>query len=138
VDCHVAHDNGLRLGGINATCSDCHIDAMNDEVHMSEDINCVDCHMTRTSDDGDIIHHTMFVDPKTCAECHGDIHTLQYDPARDLNDDELGVFTVMEEEISTLESKADTNLQSGIVGGAVGALVLVGLLFIVMRIGRIR
>lgn len=138
IDCHVAHDNGLRLGDVNTTCSDCHVDAMNDEIHMGEDMNCVDCHMTRSNKEGDVIHHTMFSDPKTCSDCHDDIHTLQLDPTRDLNDDELEVFTVMEEEIATLESKADTNLQSGIVGGAVGALVLVGLLFIVMRIGRMR
>lgn len=138
VDCHIAHDNSLRLGDVNSTCSDCHADAMNDEVHMGEDMNCVDCHMTHPGDEGAVIHHTMFPDPKTCADCHGSIHTLKNDPTRGLDDDKLEVLTGMEEEISTLESKADTNLQSGIVGGAVGALVLVGLLFIVIRLGRIR
>jgi len=138
VDCHVAHDNSLRLGSVNETCADCHTDAMNDEVHMGDDMDCVDCHMTRTDKSGEVIHHTMFFDPKTCAECHGDIHTLQIDITRDLNNSEQEMFSVMEEEISTLETKADTNLQSGIVGGAVGALVLVGFLLLVIRIGRIR
>lgn len=138
VDCHVAHDNGLRLSSVNETCSDCHLDAMNDEIHMGEDMDCVDCHMTRAEDGGEVIHHTMFFDPKTCAECHGDIHTLQHDPTRGLAGDEIEVLTVMEEEIASLETKADTNLQSGIVGGAVGALVLVGFLLIVLRIGRMR
>lgn len=138
VDCHVAHDNSLRLETVNETCSDCHIEAMNDEVHMGEDMTCVDCHMTRTGEEGLIVHHTMFFDPKTCAECHGDIHTLQLDPTRGLTEEETTILVRMEEEIVTLETKADTNLQSGIVGGAVGTLVLIGFLFIALRFGRIQ
>lgn len=138
VDCHVAHDNSLRLGGINETCADCHENAMNDEIHMGEDMNCVDCHMTRIEDEGAVVHHTMFFDPQTCAECHGNIHDLQSDPTRNLSVEEQQVVAQMETEITSLEEKAETNLQSGIVGGAVGALVLVIFLFIAVRLGRMR
>ena len=138
VDCHVAHDNSLRLGDVNATCADCHENAMNDEIHMGEDMNCVDCHMTRVDDEGEVIHHTMFFDPKTCAECHGDIHTLQFDPTRNMDDAGQQLVTALETEVTTLEEKAETNLQSGIVGGAVGAMVLVIFLFIAVRLGRMR
>jgi hypothetical protein len=138
VDCHVAHDNSLRLGDVNATCADCHENAMNDEIHMGEDMNCVDCHMTRVDDEGEVIHHTMFFDPKTCAECHGDIHTLQFDPTRNIDDAGQQLVTALQTEVTTLEEKAETNLQSGIVGGAVGAMVLVIFLFIAVRLGRMR
>lgn len=138
VDCHVAHDNSLRLGDVNTTCGDCHQDAMNDEVHMGEDMTCVDCHMTRSYNDGEVIHHTMFFDPKTCATCHGDIHNLQADLTRGLDDTGRSLLASMQQEVDTLRTKADTSLQSGIVGGAVGALVLVGFLFLALRIGRIK
>ena len=77
-------------------------------------------------------------DPQTCAECHGNIHDLQSDPTRNLSVEEQQVVAQMETEITSLEEKAETNLQSGIVGGAVGALVLVIFLFIAVRLGRMR
>jgi len=138
VDCHVAHDNSLRLDDVNATCADCHQDAMNDEIHMGEDMTCVDCHMTRMHGDELVIQHTMFFDPKTCAECHGDIHTLQDDTTRNLSDEDRQAVVLLEEQMQTLEEKADTNLESGIVGGAFGSLVLIGFLFLAVRLGRIR
>ena len=101
-------------------------------------MTCVDCHMTRHTDEGMVIHHTMTSDPSTCSECHGNIHTLQTDPTRNLSADETAILTTLEHELEDLEEKANTNLQSGIVGGAVGSLVLIGFLFIAIRLGRIR
>lgn len=142
VDCHTPHNNGLRLEDVNTTCADCHEDAMNDEVHMGEDMTCVDCHMTHPVTDPDtgeqMIHHTMIPDPGTCSDCHGDIHTLTKDPTRNLDAEGQEMLTTLEEEVSSLETKADTNLQSGIVGGAVGALVLVGFLLLALRLGRMK
>jgi len=140
VDCHVAHDNSLRLDDVNATCADCHEDAMQDEIHMGADMTCVDCHMSRPVGEGDdpIIHHTMIPDPRTCNDCHGNIHTLQFDPARDLTEADQELVAMMQEQVADLEDKADTNLESGIVGGAVGSLVLVGFLLIAIRFGRMR
>jgi hypothetical protein len=139
VDCHIAHDNSMRLGDVNTTCADCHEDAMKDEVHMGEDMTCVDCHMTRVNDeDGNSIHHTLYSDPQTCASCHGDIHTLALDPTRNLDEEGRQLVALLEEEVSTLETQATNNLQSGIVGGAFGTLALVGFLFLAIRLGRIR
>ena len=55
-----------------------------------------------------------------------------------MTEEELTQIEILEEEVATLEDTADENLTSGIVGGALGALLMVGLLFIVFRLGRLR
>lgn len=141
-DCHTPHDNGLRLQDVNTTCADCHEGTMEDEVHMGEDMTCTDCHMTslirnESGKKTPQIHHTMFTDPQVCSECHGDIHILSAiggsaGPA------EIQRISELESQVTLLEGKSEDNLQSGILGGAVGALVLIGLVWLTFRLGRIR
>lgn len=140
-DCHTAHDNGLVLSDVNATCSSCHEEAMTDEIHMAEDMTCVDCHMNqRVTEDG--IHviqtgHAMTIDPGVCADCHGNIHLLSFGETR-LSDQEQGELSTLREEVDRLEATAEDNLNTGIVGGAIGALVLAVVVFLAIRLGRLR
>jgi predicted CXXCH cytochrome family protein len=140
-DCHTAHDNGLILADVNATCSSCHEEAMTDEIHMGEDMTCVDCHMAqRVTEDG--IHviqtgHAMTIDPGVCADCHGNVHLLSFGETR-LSEQELNELAELREEVALLETTAEGNLNSGIVGGAIGALVLAVVVFLIIRLGRLR
>jgi predicted CXXCH cytochrome family protein len=140
-DCHTAHNNGLKLGDVNSTCGDCHQEALVDEVHMGQDMTCVDCHMSkRETVDGEHIlqtSHTMFTDTATCAECHGDTHLLALDVSQ-MPSDEQHLVADLETEVAQLEEAASMNLQSGIVGGAIGALLLVLIVFVAIRLGRVR
>ncbi len=136
VDCHTPHDNGLLLGDVNTTCGDCHREALVDEIHMGEDMTCVDCHMGRdVVDNGVLVRttgHTMAIDPGTCAECHGNTHMLS---VREMNQfDEAEHIQSLEDQIEALENESDEDWNSGVVGGALGALILVFVLFLLIRL----
>ncbi len=141
VDCHTSHTNGLKKADVNETCGDCHAEAVVDDVHMGEDLICTNCHMTPATNGNEHVtshtRHTLDIDPGTCAECHGNTHILSVRETR-MTDEERSQVEILEEEVATLEETADENLTSGIVGGALGALLMVGLLFIVFRLGRLR
>jgi predicted CXXCH cytochrome family protein len=141
VDCHTPHDNGLLLDTVNETCGSCHQEALVDEIHMGDDMNCADCHMTRVTNSGGVqvisTGHSMNIDPGVCADCHGNTHLLSSDGKR-LTQEEHDQLVALEAEVTRLEETADQNLNSGIVGGALGALVLAFIVFIVMRLGRLK
>jgi predicted CXXCH cytochrome family protein len=137
VDCHTPHNNGLLRGEVNATCADCHQETLVDEVHMNQEMTCVDCHMNRrTTENG--IHvvstgHTMSIDPAVCSECHGNIHELSvkesHRPA-----EETSQIENLETKVTDLAKQAEDNRNSGIIGGALGMLILVIALALVMRL----
>ncbi len=137
VDCHTPHDNGLILGDVNATCGSCHPETLTDEVHMGEGMDCVDCHMPRHLD-SDGIHvtatgHTMYIDPGTCAECHGNAHVLtKEDKAPETPEESLRI-AALEDEVSELEDTAKTNWNTGVVGGAFGMLIVAVGGYLVLR-----
>ena len=140
VDCHTPHDNGLILGDVNTTCGSCHPEAVTDEVHMGDDLTCVDCHMTRRlAQDG--IHvlatgHAMTIDPGTCAQCHGNVHVLTARTAPE-TPEEARRAEQLEQQVAELEIAARQNQTAGIIGGAVGMLVMAAVAFAVLRRGRI-
>lgn len=140
-DCHTAHDNGLVLEDVNATCSSCHQEAMTDEIHMGEEMTCLDCHMEEhVSVDGVAtiqISHRMRIDPAVCADCHGNTHLLSFGETR-LSEQGRQELESLREEVTQLQTASAENLNSGIVGGAIGALVLVGVVFFTIRLGRMR
>jgi len=135
VDCHTPHNNGLILGDVNATCGDCHQEALVDEVHMGDDMTCVDCHMNRRTINGtDFVlttGHSMSIDPSVCSACHGNTHLLS---ARESGDSgSVTRITTLEGELDTLQKQADRNRSSGIVGGALGTLIVLGVLMLLFR-----
>jgi formate-dependent nitrite reductase cytochrome c552 subunit len=140
-DCHTAHDNGLKEGDVNSTCGTCHEEAVVDEIHMGEEMTCVDCHMTRRTHENGIrvfqTGHSMGIDPGTCAECHGNTHLLSSGNTM-LLDQQVDQLEVLEDEVAALQETATENLNSGVVGGAIGALVMVGIAFLIVRLGRLR
>ncbi|MFN8447750.1 MAG: ammonia-forming cytochrome c nitrite reductase subunit c552 [Anaerolineae bacterium] len=141
VDCHTPHNNGLILNDVNATCESCHEEAKTDDIHMGEDMSCVDCHMTRQVQENGVnvvqTGHSMAIDPGICANCHGAIHLLSSGESN-LTDQEKSRLTTLETQVTELQTTANDNLNSGIVGGALGALVLVVVAYLVVRLGRMR
>ena len=140
VDCHTPHNNGLLLGDVNSTCGDCHQEAVMDRIHMGENMTCVDCHMDRqVSQNGLDVRttgHTMDIDPGTCAGCHGNTHLLsEREPEQAADPDQV---QELKDRIQNLEEKVDENWNSGVVGGALGALILVFVLFLMMRLRSVR
>jgi predicted CXXCH cytochrome family protein len=139
VDCHTPHNNGLILNDVNATCGSCHENALVDEIHMGAEMTCVECHMSRrTAPNGvQVIQtgHSMSIDPGICADCHGQIHLLSFGDTK-LSDQEKAELESLKNELLAMEGQATQNLNSGIVGGAIGALALVIILFFVVRLGR--
>jgi hypothetical protein len=130
---------GLILGDVNTTCGSCHQEALVDEVHMGNDMTCVECHQTkRTTEDG--IHvlttgHTMTIDPGVCSECHGNTHLLS---VRETNnepptEEELSQVDLLETQVATLEDESQQNRNTGIIGGALGALLVMMVLYILYR-----
>ncbi len=140
-DCHTPHNNGLILNDVNSTCESCHVEAKTDDIHMGEEMSCVDCHMAkRTQENGVFLvqsGHSMSIDPGICANCHGNIHLLSAGES-DLTDSEQNRLVSLEGELTQLQTEASDNLNTGIVGGAMGALVLVVLAWVVIRVGRRR
>jgi predicted CXXCH cytochrome family protein len=138
VDCHTPHENGLILGDVNTTCGACHQEALVDEIHMGNDMTCVDCHMQRkVTTNGDEIRvtgHTMAIDPGVCAECHGEIHLLSVLETGELSAEELSRIHELEAEVERLQSKADDKRTADLVGGALGALIVVFILFLLVRL----
>jgi predicted CXXCH cytochrome family protein len=141
VDCHTPHNNGLLLGDVNSTCESCHEEAKTDDIHMGSDMNCVDCHMAKREQQNGVTTvqtgHSMLIDPGVCADCHGNIHLLSKGEAN-LSVVEKNKLEVLETQVGDLKTTAVENLNTGIVGGAIGALVLAVVAFIVIRIGRRR
>jgi hypothetical protein len=139
VDCHTPHNNGLKQGDVNTTCSNCHKDAMADQIHMGTNMTCVDCHMKRQTAENNIqvvqTGHEMSIDPGTCASCHGKIHLLSFGDTK-LSDQQKAELATLKGEVTTLEDKASQNLNSGVVGGAIGALALMVILLVILRFGR--
>ncbi|MBN1967517.1 MAG: hypothetical protein JW910_22875 [Anaerolineae bacterium] len=137
VDCHTPHENGLLLGDVNTTCGDCHQEALVDEVHMGDDMTCVDCHMARPEyTEGQPppqTGHTMNIDPSVCADCHGNTHVLT---AEGVSEDDLAHIEAMQAQIDQLEETASQNLNFGVIGGALGALLLGLIVVFVLRVGR--
>ncbi len=140
-DCHTPHNNGLLLNDVNATCASCHEEAMLDEIHMGEDMDCVDCHMTQRRQDNGVFvvqtGHAMSIDPGVCADCHGNIHLLSFGETRPSEGDATHIES-LEQEVTQLQDTAVENLNTGIVGGAIGALVLMIVAYVVIRLGRLR
>jgi hypothetical protein len=141
VDCHLSHNNGLREVDVNTTCGDCHQEALIDDVHMGKDMICTDCHMTVVADNNnhvtEHVNHSLDIDPSVCAECHGNTHVLSVADNR-ASPEELAQISNLKDDVSELEDVADENLQSGIIGGAIASLLLIGLLYVVIRVGRMR
>jgi predicted CXXCH cytochrome family protein len=141
VDCHTPHDNGLTLGNVNETCGSCHQEALVDEIHMGDDMTCVDCHMSRVTNAGGVqvisTGHSMNIDPGICADCHGKTHLLSSDGRR-LTEEEHAQLVALEAEVTRLRETSSQNLNSGIVGGALGALVLALIVFLTVRLGRLK
>lgn len=137
VDCHTAHNNGLVLGDVNATCGSCHQEALTDPVHMGEEMDCVDCHMARkVADDG--IHvintgHSMLIDPGVCSDCHGNTHLLSVRETNSLSEEDGVKIANLEDEVEELRLEKDDQRNSGIVGGALGAFIVVIILGILWR-----
>ena len=140
VDCHTPHDNGLVLGDVNASCGDCHQSAMQDQVHMTEDLTCVDCHMGIKTTEGGIhvvsTGHTMQIDPGICSDCHGDIHALTRDETSGQLVD-LREADKLQAEIADLQTEADNNLNTGVVGGALGMVMIGMMLTVLLRFRRV-
>jgi formate-dependent nitrite reductase cytochrome c552 subunit len=140
-DCHTSHNNGLILGNVNETCGSCHEEALVDEIHMGDDMTCVDCHMARVTNAGGVqvisTGHSMNIDPGVCADCHGNTHLLSSDGTL-LSDETHTQLAALEAEVTRLEETASQNLNSGIVGGALGALVLALIIFLTIRLGRMK
>ncbi len=141
VDCHTPHNNGLILNDVNSTCESCHTEAKTDDIHMGQDMTCVDCHMVKRTQQNGVFTtqtgHSMLIDPGICANCHGNIHLLSSGTAN-LTDQEKSQLTSLETQVGELKTSAADNLNTGIVGGAIGALVLVVIAFVIIRIGRLR
>lgn len=142
VDCHTAHTNTLILGDVNSTCTDCHANAMSDRVHMVEDMVCTDCHMTPRKSVSEptmlsLSGHDMQIDPGICADCHGYTHELTF---AETDDHAAQIQTILDlnEEIEELETTASDNLMSGLLGGASGVLLVLSLIYLVLRLGRLR
>ncbi len=146
VDCHTPHNNGLKLGDINATCGGCHTEALKDQVHMGkdarsgEDFTCVDCHMKRQTDASGIFviktGHTMNVEANVCGDCHGSLHALQKSPTDGLHSPEPASDD-LQARVAELETQAQTNWAMGLVGGAIGMLVVIALGVLVARRGKV-
>ncbi len=140
VDCHTPHDNGLILDNVNDTCGSCHKEATVDDIHMGDNMQCTDCHMTRVESENGIqvvgTGHSMNIDPSVCAYCHGKTHQLS--SHGHLNSEDQQVVADMENEVAQLQDTASQNLNTGIVGGAFGALALVLIVLVAIRLGRIR
>jgi predicted CXXCH cytochrome family protein len=140
VDCHTPHDNGLILGDVNSTCGDCHEGAMVDEVHMGDDMTCVDCHLTRrkTEDGVHVLEtgHTMTAEAAVCSECHGNTHDLTVSESQ-RPPEEISEIVMLREEVDTLEEEADNNRNSGLIGGALGTLVVFAMAFFLFRMRKI-
>lgn len=139
VDCHNAHTNEMLLGDINTTCGDCHADAMNDEVHMGEDLICTDCHMTPRQTVSDptmltLTGHSMDISPGVCVDCPGDTHALTV--AEVAPHDDASEIASLQAEVETWQSTAEENLTSGLLGGAIGVLLVLGMVYLVLRLGR--
>jgi hypothetical protein len=79
--------------------------------------------------------HSMSIDPGICANCHGDIHLLTSGETQ-LSHEGQSRLVSLETEVTELQTTAQDNLNNGIVGGAMGALVMVVLAFVVIRFGR--
>ena len=141
VDCHTPHDNGLILDNVNDTCGSCHQEALVDKIHMGNDMTCVDCHMARIQNENGVqvvsTGHSMNIDPSVCANCHGNTHLLSADGSS-LSGDAQQHVAEMEAQVAQLQETANQNLNSGIVGGALGALVLVFIIFLTIRLGRLK
>ncbi len=139
VDCHTPHNNGLILGDVNSTCESCHAEAKTDDIHMGQNMSCVDCHMARQTQANGVFvvqtGHSMSIDPGICANCHGNIHLLSKGESN-LTDQQQSKLTSLETQVGQLQTTAEDNLNTGIVGGAIGALVLVIIIFVIMRFGR--
>jgi predicted CXXCH cytochrome family protein len=141
VDCHSPHNNGLILNDVNSTCESCHAEAKTDDIHMGENMSCVDCHMAKRVQQNGVFTtqtgHSMLIDPGICANCHGNIHLLSAGEAN-LSAQEKTKLETLQTQVSQLQTTAVENLNTGIVGGAIGALVLGVVAFIIIRIGRRR
>jgi hypothetical protein len=140
VDCHTPHDDGLILGDVNTTCGDCHAEALVDDIHMGADMTCVDCHMSReVNRNGTIVRttgHTMAIDPSTCAGCHGNTHLLSQQDTLFTNESVSQVQT-LQNEITTLKETSERDRNSAIIGGALGAVILVAALFFLNRLRKL-
>jgi predicted CXXCH cytochrome family protein len=139
VDCHTPHNNGLILNDVNSTCESCHVEAKTDDIHMGQDMTCVDCHMARRTQQNGVFvvqtGHSMSIDPGICANCHGSIHLLSSGKAN-LTDQEKSQFVSLQTQVGDLKTTASDNLNTGIVGGALGALVMILIAYLVVRLGR--
>ncbi|MCD4686166.1 MAG: hypothetical protein K8S97_09540 [Anaerolineae bacterium] len=141
VDCHTPHQNGLILGDVNTTCGDCHQEALVDDVHMGQDLTCVECHMQRReSANGQLVRttgHTMSIDPGTCAECHGNTHMLSVREVNQLDETDAEHMAELEAEVERLEEIANEDQTSNVLGGALGTLIVVVILFLVVRLRKL-
>jgi formate-dependent nitrite reductase cytochrome c552 subunit len=124
---------------VNSTCGDCHAEALVDPIHMSADMTCVDCHMSSTvSRNGTIVRttgHTMNIDPSTCANCHGNTHLLSAQGL--LGTENADQVQALEQQVSDLKEESNQDRNSAIIGGALGALILVVALYLLNRLRKL-
>jgi nitrate/TMAO reductase-like tetraheme cytochrome c subunit len=152
VDCHTPHNNGLKQGDVNSTCGNCHKSALDDKVHMGineatgKQMTCIDCHMTTVRDETGAFAlktgHSMAVEPDTCGNCHGAIHELKLTSeggaasSTHSTEGETSV-TELQAEVTRLRDTAQTNWATGIAGGAIGMLLVIGIGVLLLRRGRL-
>ncbi len=140
VDCHFSHNNGLRQGDVNTTCGGCHKEALVDKVHMGSNMTCVDCHMKREKDQAGVFvvktGHSMSIDPTTCANCHGKTHLLS-NKQQVLSPEDNKKVSDLQSQVSTLQDTAQSNLATGMAGGAVGMIIVGVLGFFILRRGKL-
>jgi hypothetical protein len=108
---------------------------------MGENMICTDCHMTPRDAAPDPAQrtrtgHMMGIDPGVCADCHGNTHLLsRIGTDSGIIPEEV---TALETQVNALQTRAEENLNNGLIGGAVGVLLLLGLIYLVLRLGRMR
>jgi formate-dependent nitrite reductase cytochrome c552 subunit len=111
-----------------------------DDIHMGADMTCVDCHMSReVNRNGTIVRttgHTMSIDPSTCAECHGNTHLLSVRESSRTGED-INQVQALEKEIVDLKDTSERDRNSAIIGGALGAVILVAALYFLVRLRKL-
>jgi len=137
VDCHTAHNNGLKQITVNDTCGNCHKDAMQDQVHMKKGGTCADCHMAIQRDATNVFvvktGHSMNIDPGICASCHGKVHVLSGKGGDGTPTNAEAEAAKLRDDVKRLTEEAQTNWATGLVGGVLGVLVVGGLAFFILR-----
>jgi predicted CXXCH cytochrome family protein len=136
VDCHNTHAGHLKMADTSELCTSCHKTAAADSVHGVDGMTCTDCHMAKGDQVVDSLSgqrngagHTFSIPANVCAKCHGMTHTLKQ---QDKNLKPAPSAEEVAAQMSTLQKKADNNLNVGLTGGGIAGLVLGALASVVL------